>query len=102
MFTYRVRLHQVSRLCGQALLLLDVVSHVAELLLQHTHSLKVGSVVEGITAQEQELMRRREKNFLIKVTCANRFLRFDSTKIQLKRGQHFNPVKVIGQTVSHI
>lgn len=63
MSTHRVRLHQVSRLCGQALLLLNVVSHIAELLLQHAHSLKVGSVVEGITAQEQELVRRRKTFF---------------------------------------
>lgn len=54
--TYRECLHQVGGLCGQTLLLLNVVSHVAELLLQHSHSLKVGRVVEGITAEEQELM----------------------------------------------
>lgn len=56
---YRERLHQVGGLCGQALLLLDVVSHIAELLLQHTHSLKVGRVVEGVTAEKQELMAGR-------------------------------------------
>lgn len=53
--THLVRLHQVGGLGGQALLLLDVVSHIAELLLQHAHRLKVGRMVEGITAEEQEL-----------------------------------------------
>lgn len=54
-------LHQEGGFCGQALFLLDVVAHVTELLLQHTHSLKVSSVVEGISAEQQELLARRQK-----------------------------------------
>lgn len=56
--TYRECLHQVSGLCGQMLLLLNVVCHIAELLLQHAHGLKVSSVVEGVAAKQQELMGR--------------------------------------------
>jgi len=62
--TYRVGLHQVGGLCGQTLLLLDVVSHITELLLQHPHSLKVGRVIEGITAEEQELTGRKKGDFV--------------------------------------
>lgn len=40
------------------LLLLNVVCHIAELLLQHAHGLKVSSVVEGVAAKQQELMGR--------------------------------------------
>lgn len=57
--TYRERLHQVGGLGGQPLLLFDVVRHVAELLLQHAHRLKVGGVVEGVAAQKQELTAGR-------------------------------------------
>lgn len=59
--TYRECLHQVGGLCGQTLLLFNVVSHVAELLLQHAHSLEVGRMVEGVTAEEQELTMGRYK-----------------------------------------
>jgi len=52
---YREGLHQVGGLQRQALLLLDVVAHVAELLLQQTHRLEVGRVVEGVAAEEQQL-----------------------------------------------
>ncbi|KAF3837206.1 hypothetical protein F7725_004670 [Dissostichus mawsoni] len=48
--------HPRSLHVDEALLLLDVVSHVAQLLLHHAHSLKVGGVVEGVTAKKQELM----------------------------------------------
>lgn len=54
-FTYREHLHQIGGLCGQALLLLDVVPHVAKLLLQHAHRLKVRRMVEGVASEEQEL-----------------------------------------------
>lgn len=54
--TYSECLHQVGGLCGQTLLLFNVVSHIAELLLQHTHGLKVGRVVESVTTEQQELM----------------------------------------------
>lgn len=56
---YNVGLHQIGGLCGQSLLLLDVVSHIAEFLLQHLHCLEVSRVVEGVTAEEQELKARR-------------------------------------------
>lgn len=52
---YRVRFHQHGGLQGQLLLLLDVVAHIAQLLLHHTHRLKVCRVVEGITPQQQQL-----------------------------------------------
>lgn len=54
-FTDRECLHQIGRLCGQMLLLLDVVPHIAELLLQHAHRLKVRRMVEGIAPEKQEL-----------------------------------------------
>ena len=63
--TYREGLHQVGGLRGQALLLLDVVSHIAELLLQHTDSLEVSGVVEGVAAEQQELMVGRSKGDLL-------------------------------------
>lgn len=61
--TYSVGFHQVGGLIGQALFLLNVVSNVAKLLLQHAHSLKVGRVVEGVAPQEQQLIgwRRQPK-----------------------------------------
>lgn len=58
MWKYREGLHQIGGLCGQTLLLLDVVPHVAELLLQHAHRLKVRRVVEGVASEKQELTAR--------------------------------------------
>ena len=52
---YREGLHQHGGLVGQPLLLLDVVAHIAQLLLQHAHRLKVGRVVEGVAPEQQEL-----------------------------------------------
>jgi len=48
---YREGLHQHGGLIGQALLLRDVVAHVAQLLLQHAHRLKVRRVVEGVAPE---------------------------------------------------
>lgn len=53
--SYRECLHQIGRLRGQTLLLLNVVAHVAELLLQLAHRLKVRRMVEGVPPQKQEL-----------------------------------------------
>lgn len=57
--TDRVRLDQHSRLQRQLLLLLDVVTDVAQLLLHHPHRLKVRRVVEGVTSQQQQLVNRQ-------------------------------------------
>lgn len=59
MQTNRVGLHQHGGLQRQLLLLLDVVAHVAQLLLHHPHRLKVRRVVEGVTAQQQQLVGGR-------------------------------------------
>ena len=48
-------LHQEGGLLGQLLLGVDVVGHVAELLLHHSHSLEVGSVVKCIALEQQQL-----------------------------------------------
>lgn len=53
--TDRVGLNQHGGLQRQLLLLLDVVAHVAQLLLHHAHSLKVRRVVEGVAPQQQQL-----------------------------------------------
>lgn len=49
--TDRVGFHQYGGLQSKLLLLLDVVSHVAELLLHHAHRLEICRVVEGVTSQ---------------------------------------------------
>lgn len=61
---HHVRLHQVGGFCGQTLLLVDVVPDVAEFLLQHTHGLEVGGVVEGVAAQQKELMLDMERKVM--------------------------------------
>lgn len=53
--TYSEGLHQEGGFCSQLLLLFNVVSHIAELLLHHPHSLKVGRVIEGVAAEKQQL-----------------------------------------------
>ena len=58
--TDRVGLHQHGGLQSQLLLLLDVVAHVAQLLLHHPDRLKVGRVVEGVAPQQQQLESRVE------------------------------------------
>ena len=50
-----VVLHQERRLLGQLLLGVDVVGHVAELLLHHPHSLEVGGVIKCVALQQQQL-----------------------------------------------
>ncbi len=52
---YSVRLRQIGRLLGELLLLFAVVGNVAHLLFEHANRLKVGSVIEGITAKEKKL-----------------------------------------------
>lgn len=61
---YRVGLHQHSGLQCQLLLLLDVVAHIAQLLLHHANSLKVCRMVKGVTSQQQQLCpdKEEEKN----------------------------------------
>lgn len=58
---HRVRFHQHGGLQGQFLLLLDVVAHVAQLLLHHPHRFKVCRVVEGVAPQQQQLHPGREE-----------------------------------------
>lgn len=57
--TDRVRLDQHCCLQCQLLLLFDVITDVAKLLLHHPHRLKVRRVVEGITSQQKQLVDRQ-------------------------------------------
>ena len=50
-----VVLHQEGGLLGQLLLGVDVVGHVAELLLHHPHRFEVGGVIECIALEQQQL-----------------------------------------------
>ena len=50
-----VVLHQERCLLGQLLLGVNVVGHVAELLLHHPHRLEVGGVIKCIALEQQEL-----------------------------------------------
>lgn len=50
-----VALHQHGGLIRELLFLLDIVAHVAQLLLHDAHSLEVCRVVEGVAPQQQEL-----------------------------------------------
>lgn len=58
-WTDRVRLDQHRRLQRQLLLLFDVITDVAKLLLHHPHRLEVGWMVEGVASQQQQLMEDR-------------------------------------------
>ena len=49
-----VVLHQEGCLLGQFLLCVNVVGHVAELLLHHPHSLEVCRVIKCIALQQQQ------------------------------------------------
>lgn len=51
----RVVLHQHSRVLAQTLVELEIVRHVAELLLDLPDSLEVGCSVEGVPAAEEQL-----------------------------------------------
>lgn len=57
---YRIRFHQNSGLQSQLLLLLDVVAHVAQLLLHHANRLKVCRMVEGVASQQQQLKPEKD------------------------------------------
>lgn len=56
--TDRVGLHQYGGLQSKLLFLLDVVSHVAELLLHHAYRLEVCRMVEGVTSQQEQLWQK--------------------------------------------
>ena len=51
MIIYHVRLNENSGFQCQFLFLLNIVGHVAELLLHHSDGLKISRVVEGIATQ---------------------------------------------------
>ena len=48
-------LDEEGSLLGELLLGVDVVRHVAQLLLHHPHRLEVGRVVERVASQQQQL-----------------------------------------------
>ena len=48
-------LYQEGRLLGQLLLRVDVVGHVAELLLHHSHRLEVCCVIKCVSLEQEEL-----------------------------------------------
>lgn len=54
---YHVRMDEDGGVQGQLLFLLDVVRHVAQLLFHHSHCLEIGSMVESVTPQQQQLQR---------------------------------------------
>lgn len=69
--TDRVGLHQYGGLQGELLLLLDVVSHVAEILLHHAHRLEVCRMVEGVTSQQEQLCDAKKQTNMSE--CKSRF-----------------------------
>merc|ERR1711892_1001664 len=49
-----VQLHQECCLLGQLLFGMDVVAHIAQLLLHHAHRLEISCVVKGISSEKQQ------------------------------------------------